>query len=438
MVEKICMAVFYLTTSGEQWPKDQSGQKIEFSNKETAIACLNDAEKMTLNQRIALFSYVFLYSKINKLDETILMLKKYLKISNEIESNVKSVFCEDKTNYIANLYNNENKNLTDIFTNPDWFIVSAIEEIVHMPLVEEKIILKSLKIDEYEHVWDKQATTLLKEHKSFKDGLRLYNEFKNERQSEIEKKASLFKVTKKNIPELYNIFEKTCHVLNMNRIPELFIDDGGINAYTSGTQNPLVVINSGCLSLLTTDELIYIMGHELGHIKSSHILYDQIFYWMLKGLTSAGKLVMGSSGASLLKLATKGLLLLFVERMRKSELTADRAGLLACQNPDAVFTAMTKMLGFPHKYYHKLDKQFILEQAKEFDELDMSVFNKVEKFIAEKSGEDEHPWMIMRAKEIDKWISSGEYDAIISKRKKEKSEYADYIEHSDKSIKIRI
>ena len=95
-----------------------------------------------------------------------------------------------------------------------------------------------------------------------------------------------------------------------------------------------------------------------------------------------------------------------------AEFTADRAGLLACQNPDAALSALAKMAGVPEKYHRAIDKETILRQAEEFTK-----GNKV--FITKSMTtlsviDNTHPWTVLRAAELIKWIDSGEYDRILS------------------------
>ena len=45
------------------------------------------------------------------------------------------------------------------------------------------------------------------------------------------------------------------------------------NALTIGSQNPMVVIGSPLLSQLGVGEQRAVIGHELGHILSDHVLY---------------------------------------------------------------------------------------------------------------------------------------------------------------------
>ncbi len=101
--------------------------------------------------------------------------------------------------------------------------------------------------------------------------------------------------------------------------------------------------------------------------------------------------------------------------MRKSEFSCDRAGLLVCQNFEAALSCMIKMSGFPPSQYSNIDVNSLLEQANEFEEFDDNYLDKVAKTLSILN--ETHPWLVMRAKELNKWIQRGHYDGIIKKYK---------------------
>jgi Zn-dependent protease with chaperone function len=90
-----------------------------------------------------------------------------------------------------------------------------------------------------------------------------------------------------------------------------------------------------------------------------------------------------------------------------SEFTADRAGLLCCQDKDAAIRSFMKMGGLPIKEYNNLNYQTFLQQASEFKSLDYDGLNKIVKYIT--IAEQSHPWTVMRAAELINWIDEGTY-----------------------------
>ena len=97
-----------------------------------------------------------------------------------------------------------------------------------------------------------------------------------------------------------------------------------------------------------------------------------------------------------------------------SEFTADRAGMLCCQNPDAMIRAFIKMSGLPVKEFGNIRTDTFLQQARDFKMLDYDGLNKAVKLLA--IADDSHPWTVMRSAELLKWIDNGEYGRFINKQ----------------------
>ena len=103
-------------------------------------------------------------------------------------------------------------------------------------------------------------------------------------------------------------------------VPELYITTNPVlNAYTAGQRRTCIVLHSGLVEKLTPDELCFVIGHEIGHIKCAHGLYRQlgdllVRYWDL--LAS----VVPIPGLGMLRVP---LLLAYWEWYRRAEFTCD-------------------------------------------------------------------------------------------------------------------
>jgi len=142
-------------------------------------------------------------------------------------------------------------------------------------------------------------------------------------------------------------------------------------------------------------------------VKSHHVLYHQIgiVFPIVGELIASATLGIG-------KLVSKGIEFALLDWARKSEMTCDRAGLLACQDVDAATTAMMKMGGLPLRYYADADPAHFAEQAREFEKLDTSKLDRIAKFLMTLSSS--HPWTVIRAAELQKWITAGDYERILT------------------------
>jgi Zn-dependent protease with chaperone function len=269
-------------------------------------------------------------------------------------------------------------------------------------MIRNKKILKGLNHSEYEHPFDQKALNAL----THTPGLETLGNFitKNtiEKIYTVQYTGSNLKVTKENYPKIYEYLEYACLILDMETIPDLYIQWGyGINAFTVGSENPIIVLNSGLIDLCDDDEIMFIIGHECGHIKSNHMLYHM--------MAQVINIVIDSIPGGNLIAAPLQYALYYWNRM--SEFTADRAGLLCCQNKEAAVRAFMKMAGMPIKEFEYMNYDSFIKQASEFKLLDYDSLNKVIKFIS--IADASHPWTVMRAAELLNWINAGEYSKYV-------------------------
>lgn len=269
-------------------------------------------------------------------------------------------------------------------------------------MIKNKKILTGLNHTDYEHPFDQKALHTLEKTPGLSAAGKYVTKHTIERVYTIQYTGSNLLVTKDSYPKIYAYLEYACQILDLKKIPDLYIQWGyNINACTIGSENPLIVLNSGLIDLCDDDEILFIIGHECGHIKSEHMLYHmmaQVINYIIDAIP------FGSIAAAPLQYA-----LYYWSRM--SEFTADRAGLLCCQNKDAAVCAFMKMAGMPIKQFDEMNYQTFIQQATDFKQLDYEALNKVIKFIS--IADASHPWTVMRAAELLNWIQSGNYGQFI-------------------------
>jgi len=282
-------------------------------------------------------------------------------------------------------------------------------------MVKIKQNVSGLKAEEYEHPMDRKALENLKGTPGLETLVRKFNEYSIDKILKVSHTGSNFKINQRMFPELYDLFQESCQRLNMAYRPDLYIiQDPKINAFAAGVEEPIVVLTTGAYDLLDNDELVFILGHELGHIKSEHVLYHQIasFLPYLGNLIGSATLGIGSILSTSLELA-------LLNWKRKAEFTSDRAGLLCSQNFKSVIRAMMKLGGAPPKIYDRIDYKAFLEQAREFEGYDEDNFDKYAKVISVMTAT--HPWTVMRAAEIDNWYNTGGYNKVLDRKDYDKA-----------------
>jgi Zn-dependent protease with chaperone function len=206
-------------------------------------------------------------------------------------------------------------------------------------------------------------------------------------------------------PRLWQLHTEVTTTFDWPAPPELYVSQTPFfNAGAYGIDSPFIVVHSAAIEMLDDDELRVLLAHELGHVISGHALYH----------TVAAILAMMSLGAlpALAGLAVLPIRLAFLEWSRKSELSADRAGLLGGQDIIVSQRLDMKMAGGGRGpgFAGQLDVEAFMRQAHEYtgssDGLD--VVYKLLSTLALT-----HPMHTVRAAELQKWMATGEYDRIL-------------------------
>jgi Zn-dependent protease with chaperone function len=206
-------------------------------------------------------------------------------------------------------------------------------------------------------------------------------------------------------PRLWHLHTEVCTTFDWPDVPELYVSQTPFfNAGAYGVDAPFIVIHSAALELLDDDELRVLLSHELGHVMSGHALYRTIA--AVLAIISLGALPML---ASLVVLPVR---LAFLEWSRKSELSADRAGLLGAQDIVVAQRLDMKMAGGGRGsgFAGQMNVDAFMQQAHEYAASGegLDVVYKVLSTLALT-----HPMHTVRAAELQRWVAGGEYDRIL-------------------------
>jgi len=206
-------------------------------------------------------------------------------------------------------------------------------------------------------------------------------------------------------PRLWQLHTEVATTFDWPTVPELYVSQTPFfNAGAYGIDSPFIVVHSAAIELLDEDELRALLAHETGHVISGHALYHTI----------AAILAMMSLGAlpALAGLAVLPVRLAFLEWSRKSELSADRAGLLGGQDIVVSQRLDMKMAGGGRgaAFADQLDIEAFMRQAHEYATTSegLDVIYKLLGTLALT-----HPMHTVRAAELQKWVASGEYERIL-------------------------
>lgn len=265
-----------------------------------------------------------------------------------------------------------------------------------------RVRLTGLSPRAYEHPADRAALAALRKARGFDEMLRWLSGIFAGRSPRLLALASAVRVGERQFPEVHQLVVDCAQVLDLPEAPETFVNcDPRPNASTVGIDKPFLILSSGLVDLLDAEELRFVIGHELGHVLSGHSVYRS----MLEHLLALSKRIFF---LPLGYLGLRALLTALEEWYRKSELSCDRAGLLAGQDPAAALRAQMKIAGGSR--LGEMDVAAFLEQAHEYD-AQGDLRNGALKLLSLQG--QLHPFAVLRAAELRRWVDSGAYERIL-------------------------
>lgn len=266
-----------------------------------------------------------------------------------------------------------------------------------------RIRLTSISSRTWEHPADRGALVALRKLRGFDVIVRQLSGFINERAARMLLLGSAVRADGRQFARVHQLYREAGDALDAPELPELFIRaDPTINAMAIGLDKPVIVLNSGLLEVMDDDELRFVLGHELGHVLSGHAVYRSLL-GLLLGLSSS--FIAIPFGA----LGVRAVIAALLEWQRKSELSGDRAGLLATQQPEVALRAHMKMASGGR--IDELDADAFLAQADEYHAND-DIRDVVLRILMVEG--QTHPFAVVRAGELDRWVKSGAYTAILA------------------------
>lgn len=271
---------------------------------------------------------------------------------------------------------------------------------MHTEPARQRRILRDIDPSAWEHPADRAALESARRIPVFDRVLRTLFGIFGEKPIRLGFQADAVRVGPNQFPEIWAHYQEVCETLDVREIPELFVTQTPlVNAGAYGMNRPFIVLNSGTIRLLDRDELTYILGHELGHVLSGHVLYRTMIV-LLTRLATMGFPVIG--------LAARAVLVALLEWQRKSELSADRAGLLALQQPETTLRTFMRLAGGGQDDETNLNEFLVqAEQYREGGDAADAVFKVLNLLGAT------HPFHVLRAAELRQWIENGDYDRVL-------------------------
>lgn len=149
-------------------------------------------------------------------------------------------------------------------------------------------------------------------------------------------------------PDIYRMGEDCARILGIG-VPQIYVQKSNeFNAYAIAVDDnaSVVVLYSFLIEHMTPQELMFIIGHECGHLHNLHGMYNTLANLMMNVGANALLRSLGGAGAPIAMLAQimkLGIMSVMGSWSRCAEITCDRAGVLCCKDPRAAQTALSKL-----------------------------------------------------------------------------------------------
>lgn len=265
----------------------------------------------------------------------------------------------------------------------------------------ERIRLEGISPRTWEHPSDRAALSLLTQIPGMVELLKTLGGLVSDRSIRLTWLASAVRSGPLQIPAAHGAVTEACRVLDVSPVPEVFVSPGlDYNAAVIGFETPFVVLGGGLVQSLSPDELLAVAGHEIAHLKAGHTIYRTAL-WILTHLS-----LQAAGAAELVRLPVYAAL---KDWERKSELSCDRAGLLACQDPKAALGALLKVC-YPG-LNDRIDEGELLRQGADW-EASGDLLDSLFKVLG--TWDDSHPALVQRYAALHAWSLGDEYPGILA------------------------
>lgn len=270
--------------------------------------------------------------------------------------------------------------------------------------------LERISSSAYEHWLDRTALEALKSLPGFPALMRWLLSTVGERGMRLANMSNSILCGEDQFPELLKLMDQARHRLDIPYQPALFLSESPfLNASTFGVEDPIIIVKGALLDHLDDPQVMAVLGHELGHLHADHCLYSS-----LASVLASGSAALGAIG----KLLTWPLQKALLKWSRCAELTADRAGLLACQDLEAYLQLLMTMAGGNRpgvKGRTQMQLAPFIRQARSLAEMESSSW--LDGAMATLMTLDSsHPFIAWRVMHLLEWVEHGNYLEILAGR----------------------
>jgi Zn-dependent protease with chaperone function len=267
-----------------------------------------------------------------------------------------------------------------------------------MTLPVEGYQLKRISSKAYEHPADRAATAALQSIPYLDRVVRKLIELGYERALRQAYLGSSVRLGEDQLADVWHAHARAYATLDIDPVPDLYLTQFPVaNAMAIGAKRPIVVVQSGLVKLLDTEQLRAVFAHEAGHILSDHVMY-----------TTALQILIRLSSLPGIPLPLLPIRHALLEWSRAAELSCDRAAALVTRDPVAVCHMLMVIAAGAEA--ERLDLDVFMAQGAEYREKG-SGLERLSRLLLDLNLT--HPMPVRRTHELMEWVKSGDYDRIV-------------------------
>ena len=256
--------------------------------------------------------------------------------------------------------------------------------------------LRGLSVNDFAHPEDLAAVNSLMKIQAIDKLMSSIEEKSNEIYIRMITLGNCVRITEQNDPKLFRIVKKVCEILDYEHTPEIYTYRSfGIDVEPSGVDKPVLIIPDFVVNNFDDNMLYFAIGRAVTRLKSGY----------LKFFIAAKIMLLATDSIPFVSDAMK---LALSNWLRKSELTADRGGMLACQNFQTAIRFLMCKAGMPLKETKTVKVHEYIEDCK-FDG-SLAKVGKTVQTLSNSTG-----WANDRISELFLWNAQGNYGDILDK-----------------------
>jgi len=257
-------------------------------------------------------------------------------------------------------------------------------------------VLEGLKVDDFAHADDLAAIRAMKNVEPIDKFMSWVEDKSNQMYLRMNTLGNCIRITPNGCPELYETVANVCEILDYSMMPEIYtMRSYAMDVTPEGVNQPILIIPDFVANITDKGILYFIIGRAVTRLKSGYMK----FYSAANLLINVSEIL--PAGAEAVKLP-------LVSWMKKSELTADRGGLLACQNFSAASRYMLCKAGMPLHMTKDVSVSEYINACRYSDKT--ATVGKAVKSLSEKDG-----FINDRIVQLFTWYNGSNYGDILDK-----------------------